>query len=267
MNKDTNDVSVDSPSAVRVEVANRRQQLCNTILRNFEVARLNVRDTQISPDAALIDFYEGATLSIPLPSQDTAERPSPHPKGERDLSAALGRLRSAERLFQYADGIAALEQPVVGNNRELLIAFWTVAFHAKFNAIVLDHRQVATHNKTFRAVGEVLKQYEALHRELQLPKFSSAQQELIGVQIATVCGLISCLCSQLQMTHDQEMLPMILDLTGKIISTKKQIQNLLARASEKGKGREDISSIESCVRASLERVTADIDIDKAQLEH
>jgi hypothetical protein len=64
MNDSVNNVTARKQRSLGDEVVNRRQELRDTILRNFEIARLNLRDTQLSPEAALITFYEGVALSL-----------------------------------------------------------------------------------------------------------------------------------------------------------------------------------------------------------
>jgi hypothetical protein len=265
VSKDNDDLATKKQRPLKVEVANRRRELCDTILRNFEVARLNLRDTQVSPEAALIGFYEGVTLSI-SPQDHNRNAQSSFDSDGLDLENALGRLQNAGKLVEYADSLAMVKSGL--SCKESLKGFWAVGFSARFNSVVIKHRQAEARYtddrngkfsaEGFRDLNEILAEYDALDLELQQSRLSSAKQELIGVRIATLCGRISCLCSQLQIAQDQGISPAIPDLTAKIIATEKQVENLLASSREKGTVAEELSLIEFSVRASLQRLTGNV---------
>jgi hypothetical protein len=239
-------------------------------LRNFEVARLNLRDTQVSPEAALIGFYEGVTLSLSRQDHDTNAQSSLDSDAP-DLENALRHLQIAGKLVDYADSLAMVKSG--SPNKESLKGFWAVGFSAIFNSVVIKHRQLEaryTPNgdgqlsaEAFKKLGDVLDDYAALDMELQ-QRLSSAKQELIGVRIATLCGRISCLCSQLQIAQNQKMLPLIPDLTAKVIATEKQVEDMLAASREASKAGEELSLIEFSVRASLQRLTGNVHRPQAE---
>jgi len=190
MNDSVNNVTTRKQRTLGDEVINRRRELRDTILRNFEIARLNLRDTQLSPEAALITFYEGVALSLST-VMDLGDPPAhvPNDATADGFYIALHRFETAAKLVEFADGLLLVKGLDKSGSGDLLTKFWTVGFHAQYNAIVLKHRQIEgidvndqntrLRADTFRDLSAIRSQYELLYDRLGSSQFSSADENLV----------------------------------------------------------------------------------------
>jgi hypothetical protein len=185
---------------VEGEFIQRRQELLNTILRNFEVTRLNLHYPQFSPELSLISFYEATALSG---SDDHTT------DGKRELEA-LRRFEAASKLVEFADALYAQ-----GVESSSLREYWIVGFHARYNAVVLRHRQVVARKTdlqnerlnldAYKDLREITNNYETLDAQLSSSNLAEIASDLLSVKAAVLCGRLSCLCSQLAIAQEQQM--------------------------------------------------------------
>jgi hypothetical protein len=265
MNDTGSDITTPRQRTLADEVINRQRELRDAVLRNFEIARLNLRDTQLSPEAALIAFYEGVALSL----STIVDQGKPEPSVPNDTTAdrfdlALHRFETAGKLVEFADGLLLVKGIAKSGSDDLLTKYWTVGFHARYNAIVLRHRRIEAihvndHKKGLKAGAfvdliAICNQYESLYDQLGSQPFSSAGENLVGVRLAALCGRISCLCSQAQIAIDQQLLAEMTELNGKINEARTEIGELMAQARQKTPSDIDLGVLASSISASLERL-------------
>ena len=192
MGKETSDIN----GTILQFSVDRDREVYETTLRNFEVARENLPDTQLSPEAAAVRFYEGCAYSLTRHGTDPE-------KVQRQIRAA-DCFREASRL---GDMTGAPDNTGSANGLAY-DRFLVVALHARYNLIVLEHRKIV--GRPNRATTEELKSVEAQYRELQSeiegllgPKsrlpgtlVERMAEELAGIRIALSCALLACAFSE-----------------------------------------------------------------------
>jgi hypothetical protein len=177
----------------QTESRERDEELLDTLLRSFEVARQNLRDTQLSPDTALIYYYEAAALS--LRRENTQGH---YPQREAD----------ARRAFEATSTLGDVLHASASQLLELSDEddkFIVLSFHARYNLIVLDHRLLES---TMSEPGGTAKlrvvrdEYLALSKQLATlvedasplrPSLARRlRSSLTGVSLAVDCGILAC---------------------------------------------------------------------------
>jgi hypothetical protein len=188
MDKETADIN----GAILQSSVDRDREVYETTLRNFEVARENLPDTQLSSEAAAVRFYEGCAYS--LARHGTIEE-----KRQRTIRAS-DCFKEASRLGEIVD---------VRNKRErasgfVYDRFLVVALHARYNLIVLEHRKVVggPDRATTANLSSVETQYRDLQRAIEdllgpespLPETLAEQMtgQLVGIRIALSCAILTC---------------------------------------------------------------------------
>jgi len=182
-----------SKRTLQSETRERDEELLNTVLRSFEVARQNLRDTQLSPDTVLVYYYEAAALAL---RRDTSKT------GRAD------REDDAKRYFEIASTLGNVLQAFQSKLLDLSDEddkFIVLSFHARYNLIVLEHRQVESQSpgqaaaprlRTVREqyldlskqITDLISNLHSLHNSLSQRLSGS----LSGVRIAAACGALSC---------------------------------------------------------------------------
>jgi hypothetical protein len=192
MEKETSDIN----GSILQSSVDRDREVYETTLRNFEVARENLPDTQLSSEAAAVRFYEGCAYSL-------ARHGSGEEKLQRQIRAA-DCFREASRLGDMMDAA----DNTGSANGLAYDRFLVVALHARYNLIVLDHRKIV--GGLEQATTEKLKSVEARYRGLQSeiedllgPKSRLSRMlvermagELAGIRIALSCALLACAFSE-----------------------------------------------------------------------
>jgi hypothetical protein len=189
--------TVDTFTSLENEARARNDQLLGTIMRNIETARINLRDTQFSPDTALLHFYEASAISIRNGSADEAVgRPS-----------AKERFSISASLLEVAKGV----NPDNAGEADLLFRTAVVGFHSRHNLLVLEHREIAKRTEagvdSSVAFGELVALRDGYNELLSdisaLPNTLNDQGlqlrlslMLTGVKIAAMCGVASCLADR-----------------------------------------------------------------------
>jgi hypothetical protein len=126
VDKETSDIN----GTILESSVDRDREIYETTLRNFEVARENLPDTQLSSEAMAVRFYEGCTYAL-------ARHGTDEEKLQRQIRAA-GCFREASRLGDMMDAPENTDSA----NRLAYDRFLVVALHARYNLIVLEHRKI-----------------------------------------------------------------------------------------------------------------------------
>lgn len=231
MDKEMSDIN----GTILQSSVDRDKEVYETTLRNFEVARENLPDTQLSSEAAAVRFYEGCAYAL-------ARHGTDQEKMQRQIRAA-DCFQEASRLGDMMDTPESTDSA----NRLAYDRFLVVALHARYNLIVLEHRKIVGGQD--RTATEMLRSVEAQYRRLQSeiedllgPKsplpgtlVQRIGEELAGIRIALSCALLACSFSELltasPVLRSDEKRARINAIVGNAKSIRGQLEKDLRKSS------------------------------------